>query len=598
MSAPTPTGARDGPPSGADVGGAAAPDVGSPESQSRELGPVRNRRSRDSSQGRRPWQLVVFALAAFTTIPVLLVVGSLLTPDRDVWAFLIDLGLGSMVITTIALVTVVVTGSTALGAGLAWLVGRHHFPGQRWFSWLLVLPLAVPAYVMGFVYIGLLDHPGPLQSGLRSVFGPDVWFPEVRSFGACALVLIVALYPYPYILARAALREQSATTYDAARALGAGPLSAARLIVLPLARPSLAAGGLLVAMETLTDFATVQYFGVQTVSVGIHQVWVGMYDRAAAAELAGVVLMFAVLVLAFERIGRGSAKFHQQGGGGRSLEPVRLVGGRAKAATAVCLLVIAVTFVVPVVQLIVWTGPIVGAEGLDARYLEYVGNSAIIAAAVAAACVVVGVVLASATRLGGGRWTGWLAKSATVGYAVPGPVVAIGVLIVLAAADSLLDALGVAWGGVLVTGTLVGLLYAYVIRFLALAWSSLDAGLEKVSPSLTAAALVLGTKPLGVMRRVHVPLLRPGVGVALVLVAVDTLKELPIMLLLRPFGFETLAVWVFQLAAESRWEVAGLPALTIIAIALVPILLVFRHTLAVPDPAVSVHHDSERPPAS
>ena len=566
-------------------------------SAARDLGPVRARRSSDTSQGRKPWQLVVLAVAVFTTIPVLLVVGSLLTPDRDVWSFLVDFGLGSMVVTTIALVAVVVTGSIVLGAGLAWLVGRHRFPGQRWFSWLLVLPLAVPAYVMGFVYIGLLDHPGPLQSGLRSVFGPDVWFPEIRSFGACAIVLIIALYPYPYILARAALREQSSTTYDAARALGAGPFTAARLVVLPLARPSLAAGGLLVAMETLTDFATVQYFGVQTVSVGIHQVWVGMYDRAAAAELAGVVLMFAVLVLAFERIGRGNAKFHQQGGGGRSLEQVQLLGRRAHLATATCLAVIAVTFVVPVVQLIVWTGPIVGADGLDARYLEYVGNSAVIAAVVAAACVVVGIVLASATRLGGGRWTGWMAKSATVGYAVPGPVVAIGVLIVFAAADSVLDALGLAWGGVLVGGSLLGLLYAYVIRFLALAWSSLDAGLEKVSPSLTAAALVLGTKPLGVLRRVHVPLLRPGVGVALVLVAVDTLKELPIMLLLRPFGFETLAVWVFQLAAESRWEVAGLPALTIVAIALVPILLVFRHTLAVPDPTVPAPTsatDSER----
>lgn len=548
------------------------------------------RAGRSAGEGRRTWQAVVLGLALLTTIPVLLVIGSLLTPSRDVWGFLVDLGLGSMVVTTIVLVAVVVTGSTALGAGLAWLVGRHQFPGQRWFSWLLVLPLAVPAYVMGFVYIGLLDHPGPVQSGLRQVFGPDVWFPDVRSFAACAAVLIVALYPYPYILARAALREQSSTTYDAARALGAGPLSAARLVVLPLARPSLAAGGLLVAMETLTDFATVQYFGVQTVSVGIHQVWVGMYDRAAASELAGVVLMFAVVVLALERIGRGGARFHQQGGGGRSMEPARLAGRRVRAATAVCLAVIMVTFVVPVVQLAVWSGPILGTGRVDGRYVEYVGNSAMIAGVVALSCVVVGIVLASATRLGGGRWTGWVARSATVGYAVPGPVVAIGVLIVLSSADDVLDAIGLAWGGILVTGTLAGLLYAYIIRFLALAWSSLDAGLEKVSPSLTAAALTLGTRPLGVLRRVHLPLLRPGVGVALVLVAVDTLKELPIMLLLRPFGFETLAVWVFQLAAESRWESAGLPALTIIAAALVPILLVFRHTLAVPDSDESASH--------
>ncbi|MGB7425718.1 MAG: iron ABC transporter permease, partial [Ornithinimicrobium sp.] len=561
--------------------GAASPMPQGPSSTRRDLGPGK-RVKNTAGDGRRPWQLVVLALAVLTTVPVLLVVGSLLTPDAATWSFLVDLGLTSMVLTTLALVLVVVTGSIVMGAGLAWLVGRYRFPGQRWFSWLLVLPLAVPAYVMGFVYIGLLDHPGPIQTGLRQVFGPDVWFPEVRSFGACALVLIIALYPYPYILARAALREQSSTTYDAARALGAGPLTAARLVVLPLARPSLAAGGLLVAMETLTDFATVQYFNVQTVSVGIHQVWVGMYNRVAASELAGVVLMFAVLVLAFERIGRGGARFHQQGGGGRSLEPALLVGRKARAATALCLAVIAVTFVVPVVQLLVWTGPLLGEDGVDSRYLGYVANSAMIAGVVAVACVLVGIVLASSTRLGGGKWTGRLARSATVGYAVPGPVVAIGVLIVLSTADALLDAIGLDWGGVLITGTLFGLLYAYIIRFLAVAWSSLDAGLEKVSPSLTAAALTLGTRPLGVMRRVHFPLVRPGVGVALVLVAVDTLKELPIMLLLRPFGFETLAVWVFELAAESRWETAGLPALTIIAVALVPIILVFRHTLAVP----------------
>lgn len=544
----------------------------------------RTRGRRPGGEDRRPWQVLVLGLAVLVTVPVLLVVGSLLTPSGEVWAFLADLGLGSMVVTTVALVAVVVTGSIALGASLAWLVGRHRFPGQRWFSWLLVLPLAVPAYVMGFVYIGLLDHPGPVQSGLRAVFGAGVWFPDVRSFPACAAVLIVALYPYPYILARAALREQSSTTYDAARALGAGPLAAARLVVLPLARPALAAGGLLVAMETLTDFATVQYFGVKTVSVGIHQVWVGMYDRAAASELAGVVLIFAVIVLALERAGRGRARFHQQGGGGHTLEPVRLSGRRAAAATAVCTAVIVVTFVVPTVQLALWSGPLLGAGGIDGRYLTYVGNTAMIAGIVAVCCVVVGIGLASATRLSSGRWTRWLARSATVGYAVPGPVVAIGVLIVLSGADTLLDTIGVAGGGILITGTLVGLVYAYVIRFLALAWSSLDAGLDTVSPSLTDAALTLGARPLGVLRGVHLPLLRPSVGVAVVLVAVDTLKELPIMLLLRPFGFETLSVWVFQLAAESRWESAGLPALTIITVALVPILLVFRHTLAVPDP--------------
>ena len=442
-----------------------------------------------------------------------------------------------------------------------------------------MLPLALPAYVLGFVYLGLLDHPGPVQSGLRRVFGPDVWFPEVRSFWLGALVLIVAFYPYPYLLARAALREQTATTYEAARALGAGPLVVARRVLLPLARPSLAAGALLVAMETLTDFATVQYFDLQTVSVGIYQVWVGQYDRAAASELAGVVLLFALAVIAAERVGRGGARFYQQSAG-RSLAPDPLHGRAAALATGTCALVLAVAFVIPVAQLLLWSRPSETSVGLDARFLGYVTNTAVIAAAAAVLCVVVGVLLVSASRLGGGRSTAWLARAATVGYAVPGPVVAIGVLILLSAVDAALDAVGISLGAALVTGTVAGLLYAYGIRFLALAFGSIDAGLEKVAPSLTLAALSLGARPSRVVRWVHLPLLRPGIGVALVLVAVDALKELPIMLLLRPFGFETLAVWVNQLATESRWESAGPPALTIVAVAVVPIIVIFRRTLA------------------
>lgn len=538
----------------------------------------RSRRARDV---RRRWQAVVAGIAVLSTVPILLVIASLLTPSGEVWSFLLDAGLGSMIVTTVLLGIVVVTGAVALGAVLAWLVGRHTFPGQRWFSWLLVLPLAIPAYVSGFVYIGLMDHPGPVQSGLRAIFGPDVWFPEVRSFWLCALVLICAFYPYPYILARAALREQSATTYEAARALGAGPVTAARRVVLPLARPSLAAGAMLVAMETLTDFATVQYFGVSTVSVGVHQVWVGMYDREAASELAGVVMLFALAVIAAERLARGGARFHQHGRG-RGLSPEPLRGRRAVLASGACVLVLGVTFVIPVGQLLMWSRPSETTVGVDGRFLGYVANSAGMAAGVALLCVAVGLLLASAARLGGGRTTAWLARLATIGYAVPGPVVAIGVLIMLSALDWLLDAVNVSLGTSVVTGTVAGLVYAYVIRFLALAWSSLDAGLEGVSPSVTQAALSLGVRPARVLRRVHLPLLRPGIGVALVLVAVDALKELPIMLLLRPFGFETLAVWVNQLAVESRWESAGPPALTIVAVALVPIVLVFRRTLAAP----------------
>jgi iron(III) transport system permease protein len=552
-----------------------APDA--PESVARLTPPTRG--------SRHGWDAAVVGIAVLVVLPVALVAVSILTPSTGVWALLWRTELPSMLLTTVALLVAVVCCTLVLGTGLAWLVGRYRFPGQRWFSWLLVLPLAVPAYVLGFVYLGLLDHPGPVQSAMRGWFGDDAWFPEVRSFPMAVIVLSLASYPYVYLLARAAVSEQTAGTYEAARVLGQGPLQAAVRVVLPLARPSLAAGAALVAMETLTDFATIQYFNVRTVSVAVYQVWNGMYDRVAATEVASLVLLFAVAVIGFERAARGRSRFSQQGGA-RGIEPVQLTGRRATAATAVCAAVVALGFAGPVLQLCVWA--IAAATRDDGysvgpSYAGYLVNSVLIAGVAAVVCAAIAVLLASATRLGeGGTGARRLARLTTVGYAVPGPVVAIGVLAILAAADSALDALGSSLGGLLVTGTVAGLVYAYAVRFLALAYNSVDASLDKVSPSLTSVALTLGSMPSGVVRRVHLPLMRSGVGVALVLVAVEALKELPIVLMLRPFGFETLAIWVYQLASESRWELAALPALTIVVVAVLPVTLLVRTTLSAP----------------
>lgn len=536
-----------------------------------------------SSSGRRSWQSASALVAVLVLVPVLVVATSILTPSTDVWSFLWRTTLREMIFNTVVLMVAVVAGTVVVGGGLAWLVAAHQFPGRRLFSWLLVLPLAMPAYVLGFVYVGLLDHPGPVQTNLRRAFGDDVWFPEVRSVPFAVAVLVLALYPYVYLLGRAALSEQAATTYEAARSLGSGPLQAARRVVLPLARPSLVAGAALVAMETLTDYATVQYFNTETVSVGIYRVWTGMYDRVAATEVASLVLVFAVIVIAAERGLRGRARFTQQGSG-RRIEPTRLQGGRAAAATATCGALVAVTFVIPVIQLVSWAdlSSLRGSDGgFDDRYVSYLVNSVTVATISAVACVAVAVLVVNAARLGDDRLTRRFARLSIVGYAVPGPVVAIGVLSMLAGVDAVLDSVGIGWGSVLVTGSLFGLVYAYVVRFLALGYGSVDASLDKVSPSITASALTLGAPPRRVMTKVHLPLSRSGVGVALVLVAIDALKELPIILILRPFGFETLAVWVYRSATESRWEDAGLPALTIVAVAAIPVLVLFRKTLRV-----------------
>lgn len=517
-----------------------------------------------------------------------MVAANVLTPSVGVWLRLWQntrgLWLPGMLTSTFVLMAGVVGTALALGAGLAWLVAAYRFPGRRAFSWLLVLPLAVPAYILGFVYVSLLDAPGPVQTGLRALFGAGVWFPEIRTMPAAIAVMALTLYPYVYLLARSALSEQAAEPFEAARSLGQGRLGAARRVVLPLARPSLAAGAALVAMETLTDFATVRYFNVQTVSVGIFQLWRQMYDRPAATELASLVLVLALTIIAAERGLRGRARYYQRGAGGagRGIEPVRLLGWRAAAATGACTLVLVVTFAIPVAQLVRWSsvatlrGP---GGGLDPRYFGFLLNSVVVAGVAALACVAFAAVIVNAVRLGVGRGTGVLARLTTVGYAMPGPVVAIGVLVLFAGLDTGLDAVGVDWGGWLVTGSVLGLVYAYVARFMALGYHSLDASLDKVTPAMTDSAFVLGAPPRRVLTRVHLPLIRSGLGMALVLVIVEALKELPIVLLLRPFDFKTLPVWVFQNASESRWELIGLPALTIVAAAALPVVILLRRTL-------------------
>lgn len=534
-------------------------------------------RARRRTGRRFGWTLLVVAVAVVVVIPVAEVTAGTLTPTPDVWARLWATVLPGMIGDTLALMLGVTLGTVVLGAGLAWLVTVHRFPGSRVFRWLLVLPLAMPAYVLGFVFLAIFDAPGPVQSGLRATFGPDVWFPDVRSLPAAALVLSLSLYPYVYLLVRSALLEQAPATFEAARTLGASRTRAAVRVVLPLARPSLAAGLALVLMETLTDFATVSYFNVETVSVGVYQVWKGQFDRAAATELAGLVLLFAVAVMAAERLLRGRARYHQKGGRGRGLATVRLTGAPRWLATGTCAAVLAAAFGLPAAQLLWWSGAdlLRGATNLlDPRYAGYLTNSLFVGAIAAVSCAAIGLLITHSTRMAGGRLTRIAAQATTVGYAIPGVVVAIGVLIAFAHLDTGLEALGVPGGtGLLVTGSVIGIIYAYVVRFLALSYQSIDASFTKVSPSMTASALSLGASPARVLGRVHLPLVRTGVVTALVLVTIDALKELPIVLLLRPFGFDTLSVWTYQLASESRWESAALPALTIVAVALVPVVL-------------------------
>ena len=535
--------------------------------------------------GRRVgWALLAPLVALVVLAPVAAVVadglGFGVTPGTGEGGLALPPRLGHLVLTTVLLLALVAAGTLLVGGGLAWLVTVARFPLRDQLRWLLVLPLAMPAYILGFVFLSTFDQAGSVPRALRQLLGDGLWLPQVRTLGGAALVLTMTLYPYVYLTARAAFLEQSATTYDAARTLGASRARALRAVVLPLARPSLAAGLALVMMETLTDFATVQYFGVQTVSVAVYKQWKGSYDFHSATQLSVLVLLFAVAVLAVERLLRGQARYTQRGGRGRGLQPVRLTGVRGWCATGACVLALATGFLLPVVRLVAWAvGEARRDPGsfVDPRFGDYLANSLTVAALAALACVAVSLLLGHAVRLGGGPWQRAAAQLTVLGYAVPGAVVGIGVLLAFADLDALLRAVGVEDGtGLLVTGSVAGILYAYLVRFLAPAYQAVDASLTKVSGSMTMSALTLGASPARVLTRVHLPLARSGVFVAFVLVLVDAVKELPLVLLLRPFGFSTVSVWVYELARENFWEAAALPSLVIVATALVPVWLLFR----------------------
>jgi iron(III) transport system permease protein len=511
-----------------------------------------------------PWPVLVVGVAALVILPVALMAAEALTPDTAVWRRLWANRLPEMLTSTVSLLVLVSIGTMIIGVSMAWLVSAYRFPGRSVFRVALVLPLAMPGYILGYVFMTTFSFAGPVQSTLRDWFNTsNVWFPNVRSLPGAAVVLSLTLYPYVYVLMLTALREQGLRTWQVSRTLGQGRIRGAWRAVLPAARPTLAAGVALVMMEVLTDFATVQYFNVETLPVGIFKVWKGEGNRIAATQLAVLVLGFALAVIVLERVLRGRARFYQAGAKG-FLEPVVLRGARRWMATGACLAVLSAAFLLPVYRLLTWTR--LGGQLTFARYLEHMGRSVTLAALAAGTCLVVGGLVTAAGRLAGGRVTRWAAKAILVGYALPGTVIALGVLAMFGAVGRV----------TVVTTTLLGVVYAYVVRFVPLSTVTVDASLEKVTPSVVMAARTLGARPGRILRRIHLPMLRSGAAAALLLVFVHTLQELSIVLLLRPFNYDTLAVLVFGLTQNSAWEETGLPALTIVAVALMPVILMLR----------------------
>ncbi|XHY16881.1 hypothetical protein SuNHUV7_16730 (plasmid) [Pseudoseohaeicola sp. NH-UV-7] len=522
------------------------------------------------------------ATAIACVLPMLAVLIAALSGGTDTVAHLIDTVLPRYAGTTLVLVLLVALGTFALGVGAAWLVTMTRFPGVRILEIALVLPLAFPAYVLAYAYTHILDHPGIVQSTLRDVtgWGPrDYWFPEIRSVGGAAVMLILVLYPYVYLLARAAFLQQSGTTFLAARALGKSAWAAFLQVSLPMARPAIAGGVLLAVMETIADFGTVAYFGVQTFATGIYTSWFSMADRAAAAQLALCLLTFALMLAMLERYQRGNAKYHDTSKRHQTMPPAELHGVRAALAFFLCAVPVVFGCLLPVAILLQMG---LGSEQdlFSSRYLSFIRNSITLAGTAAVLTVCAAVAVGFFQRLRPGRLSSAAAYAARLGYAVPGGVIAVGLMVPFAVFDNVLDS----WmrstfdisTGLLVTGSIWLLVAAYMVRFLAAALGAYEGGQSTVHANMDAAARSLGQTPFGTLRRVHLPILTPSLLTALLIVFVDVMKELPATLIMRPFNYDTLAVQAYRLASDERLAGAAVPSLVIVAVGLLPVVLICR----------------------
>lgn len=526
------------------------------------------------------WLLVAGAIALLIASPVLIVLRGVFINAGDVWKNLAATVLSTYITNSLWLMLGVGLGTAIMGTGTAWLVTMCRFPTGRLLEWALLLPLAAPAYLLAYVYTDLLAFYGPVQTWLRQQFGwqevSDYWFPNVRSLPGAIVMLTLVLYPYVYLLARSAFLAQSVCTLEASRSLGCNPWQGFWRVALPLARPAITAGLSLALMETLNDFGTVQFFSVDTFTTGIYRTWFSLGDLPAATQLAAVLLLFVLVLLGLERWSRGRAQYYQTASQVQTLPKFRLGWRGAIAAIFACLFPIALGFIVPAGVLLKLALEDVEAN-FDDRFWSFTTNSLTLASVTAAIAIVMALILAYGLRLYP-QWEMRLATQiAAMGYAVPGSVIAVGILVPLGAFDNAIDAwmrstFGISTG-LLLSGTIAALVFAYLVRFLAVSFSAVDASLGKIKPSLDDAARSLGHGTVNTLVRVHIPLISSGLLTAATLVFVDVMKELPATLIVRPFDFDTLAVRVYNLAADERLAEAAGPALAIVVVGLLPVML-------------------------
>ncbi|MBO6633945.1 MAG: iron ABC transporter permease [Parvibaculum sp.] len=524
------------------------------------------------------WTVAALTVAGVLLLPSLTVLWSLTAPPSENWAHLGSTVLPGYILNTLKLMALVAIMTAVIGVGTAWLTVTSIFPGRAILSWALVLPLAAPGYIVAYVYTDLLSFAGPVQSALRGVTGwhtGDYYFPPVRSLPGAAIMLSLVLYPYVYLLARAAFQRQSAALFDAARNLGARPWRAFLRVALPCARPAIAGGLALVLMETISDFGVVDYFAVQTLTTGIFRTWFSLGDPVSAAQIAAWLFIFAIALVFIEMASR-RGRIANPLARDMPSQPRSLAGIAAAGALFACTLPVLLGFVVPATVLLRYA-IIEGDPLLGRNFLDFAWNSLTVAAIAAVIATGLALLLAYGERLHPTRFNRISIRLATLGYALPGAMIAIGILTLSTDidrlfADMLSDGLGMS-PGLLLTGSVAGLVFAYVARFLTAAYNAAHSGLEKIHPTLDAAARSLGAGPRRVLAAIHVPLLRGALASAALIVFIDVMKELPATLLLRPFNFETLATRTYRLASDERLAEASTAALAIVALGVIPTIL-------------------------
>ncbi|MEK7779732.1 MAG: iron ABC transporter permease [Pseudomonadota bacterium] len=528
------------------------------------------------------WRLIPFLAAILVLAPVGVVVSSLLAPTSDIWQHLIATSLPLLLHNTFWLACGVITGTAILGTSLAWITAVYDFPGRGFFSWALLLPMAMPAYVTAFVALGLFDFTGPIQTTLRNAFDSDLsWFPEIRGRMGVIAVMSLAFYPYVYLLARNAFLTQGKRSLEVAQSLGLNRTQGFLRVALPMARPWIAGGLMLVLMETLADFGTVAVFNYNTFTTAIYKAWFNMFSLQAASQLASLLIIVVFIVIVIEQRLRLRMRYAETKVSGRA-QRIQLTGWQNVLAIGFIICILILAFALPVAQLALWSIEAFSQDFDGARYLGFLSHSILLSSLAAVlTCSVVTLMIYSVRRHPDSA-TRNAVRIATIGYALPGTVLAIGVYVPLTWLDGQLSAGLAQWFqieiGPIIQGTIILMLIAYLIRFMAVSHYAIDSAMHRITTSIDEAAMSLGLNGWSIIGKVHIPILKSGLFTAMTLVFVDVMKEMPITLMTRPFGWDTLAVRIYQMTSEGQWEQAAIPALTLVLAGLIPIFLFMRQT--------------------